>query len=86
MTGAALLLALLGSFWDPGIKVTVGLIWLAVFVLAFASVVATLVKMTLLARRLARAGPPRAVHAFASDQASPVTLILGKSALFGVNI
>ena len=86
MTGAALLLALLGSFWDPGIKVTVGLIWLAVFVLAFASVVATLVNMTLLARRLARAGPPRAVHAFASDQASPVTLVLGKSALFGVNI
>ena len=85
-TGAALLLALLGSVWDPGVKVPVGLIWLAVFVLAFASIIATFVNMTLHARHLARGGPPRAIHAFAPDQAGPITLVLEKSAWFGVNI
>ena len=85
-TGAALLLALLGSVWDPGVKVTFGLIWLAVFLLVTASVFLTLVNMTIAARRAARIGPPRAIHSFVSDQAGPVTLVLGKSALFGVNI
>lgn len=83
---AALLLALLGSFWDPGVKVPIGLIWLAVFVLVTASVFATLVNMTLVARRLAKAGPLRAIHAFAADPTGVVTLVLGRSSLFGVNI
>ena len=85
-TAAALVLALSGSFWDPGIKIPIGLIWLVVFLLVTAIVLATLINMTLVARRAARAGPPRAIHAFAPDEAGSVTLVPGKSRLFGVNI
>lgn len=85
-TAAALLLALLGSFWDPGIKVSVGLIWLSVLLLVVVSIFATLVKMTLTARRTAKAGPPRAIHAFAPTPDYPVTLVFEASRLFGVNI
>lgn len=85
-TAAALLLALLGSFWDPGIKVPIGLIWLAALLLVVISIFATLVNMTLTARRNAKAGPPRAIHAFTAAPGDPVTLVFGASSLFGVNI
>ena len=68
-TAAALLLALLGSFWDPGIKIPIGLIWLVVFLLVVVSVFAGLVNMVLAARKVAWPGAPRAIHAFAPNQA-----------------
>ena len=74
-TAAALALALLGSFWDPGIKISIGLIWLAVLLLVAVSLFTTLVNMTFVARRNAKAGPPRAIHAFAAGSAEAVTLV-----------
>jgi hypothetical protein len=80
-------LAILGSLWDPGIKIQIGLIWLAVVAFAIISVLATAIKMAIEARRAAHGGPPRAVYAYVSTAGEgAVTLIMGRSRQFGVNI
>jgi hypothetical protein len=57
-------LALLGSLWDPGVKIQIGLIWLAVIMFVGVALVATAIKMTIDARRDARGRHPRIVHVF----------------------
>jgi hypothetical protein len=91
ITGAvALGLALLGSLWDPGIKVQVGLIWLAVFALLALSVLVTAIHMMLKARQAAEELPPKAIHAFAGGGGTVgegfLTLVMSRSRHFGVNI
>jgi hypothetical protein len=83
-------LALLGSIWDPGIKVQVGLIWLAVFVLAVLAVLAATINMAVTARRNAQAPPPKAMHVVVpvsagQGMATPLILIMERSRLFSVN-
>jgi hypothetical protein len=82
-------------FWVPygtrGIKVQIGLIWLAVFVFVVVAVVATAIKLALDARQAARSDPPRAVYVYAPNAiegatGGPITLIMGRSRQFGVNI
>jgi hypothetical protein len=87
----ALGLAILGSLWDPGIKVQIGVIWLAVIALIIVSALATAIKMVLETRRSAQPNPPRAVYvhvlpatADATNQA--LILVMERSRQFGVNI
>ena len=90
-TAAALVLALLGSFWDPGIRVSIGLLWLAALGIAVVAILVTSIKMAVTARRDAQAGPPRATHVHVPEPVDdgsprPVTLVLQRSTLFAVNI
>lgn len=82
---SAFVLAMLGSLWDPGISVRIGILWLAVFGLLAISVVATAIRMTLEARRLATEGLPRVVSVLVSDRKQTITLITRRSRQFGVN-
>ena len=80
-------LALLGSLWDPGKTVQVGLIWLVVMVFVMIAVVATAARMVSDARQTARGDPPRAVYVAPSPAADgPIILIMSRSRQFGVNI
>ena len=89
-------LALLGSIWDPGIKVQIGLIWLAVFALAVLAILAAAINMAVAARQTAQPPPaqpppPTAMHVVVPEPAGerptrPLTLIVERSRLFGVNI
>jgi hypothetical protein len=83
-------LALLGSMWDPGIKVPIGLIWLVVMVFVVISIVATAIKVAMDARRLTHGDLPRAVYVFSQSGAEsstdgPIILVMGRSRQFGVN-
>jgi hypothetical protein len=42
-------LAILGSLWDPGVKVQIGLIWLAVVLLVVITILGTAIKMAMAA-------------------------------------
>jgi hypothetical protein len=83
-------LAVLGSLWNPGIEVKIGLIWLVVIILVIVVALATAIKMAMDARRSARGDLPRAVAAIvpaaATDRKQAVTLVMGRSRQFGVNI
>ncbi len=81
----AFALALLGSVWDPGVKVALPIIWLAVFGFLVVSVIATAVKMTIEARRLALDGPLRVVGALVDERTQALTLVTRRSRQFGVN-
>lgn len=90
-SAVAFSLALLGSLWDPGVKVRIGLIWLAVMLFVAVALVATAIKMTIDARRDARGDHPRGVHVFSQSAAEgsadgPIILIMSRSRQFGVNI
>jgi hypothetical protein len=67
------------------------LLWLAVFSLVIHAILGTAINMAVTGRRMARAGPPNAIHVFVAAPADdlavgPVTLVLQRSDLFGVNI
>jgi hypothetical protein len=84
-------LALLGSIWDPGIRVQIGLIWLAVFALAVFAILAAAINMIVAVRQTAQPPPPTAVHVVVPEPAGgkptrPLTLIVERSGLFSVNI
>jgi len=84
-------LALIGPFWDPGIKVQIGLIWLIVGVLIVALTLGAAVNMTLVARASVPVLAARAIQVFVPSPAGspiprPITLILARSRVFSVNI
>ena len=84
-------LAILGSMWDPGIQIRIGLIWLAVVILVVVAVLATAIKMAMDARRKTGSDLPRVVHVHVATAAehvvgAPVVLVMGRSRQFGVNI
>ncbi len=91
LAGAAVVLALLGPLYTPATVVSISLIWLAVAGLLALTVLLTAGNLVVAARRYARGRLPRAVHAVVPASPSdgtprPVTLVLERSDLFGVNI
>ena len=91
MTGAGFVLALLGSLWDPGFRVSISAIWLAVLAVIVFDVLVIAFNLAGIARRAANIQPPRAIYASVSAQRSdgavgPITLLFGASALFRINI
>jgi hypothetical protein len=82
----ALGLALLGSLWDPGKTVQIGLIWLAVMVFVMIAVIAAAARMVSDARQTARGDPPRAIYVASPAADGPIVLIMSRSRQFGVNI
>jgi len=87
----AFCLALLGTLWDPGVRVQIGVIWLAVIGFVTIAWLATATRMTVEARRLARDDPPRARYVYVplaldDSEQRATTLIVGRSRQFGVNI
>lgn len=88
-SAAALVLALLGSFWDPGVTVRIGLIWLVVIGLVVISLVATAVRLVIGARRLAQPSPPKivSVRLRMTAEALPSTILIIEAApLFVVDL
>jgi hypothetical protein len=84
-------LAILGSVWDPGVKVQIGLVWVGAIGFLVVTVLATAVKMTIDARRAPRGEPPKAISVYAppaldNADVQPLTLIMSRSREFGVNI
>jgi hypothetical protein len=82
-SAVAFLLAILGSLWDPGVKVQIGVVWLAVVVLIAVSAVGTAIKLALDARRSVQPALPRAVgvlvrSAVENDTRPSTTLIMGR--------
>ena len=91
LAGAAFVLALLGQLWVPANVVQISLIWLVVSGLLALIVLLTAGNLVVEARRYGRGRLPKAVHAFVPTSAdgtmgTPVTLVLERSDLFGVNI
>ena len=83
----ALGLALLGSLWDPRIRVQIGLVWLSVIGFVLIAIIAAAIKMAVDARRAAHGAPPRAINvSAASPTDGPIVLIMSRSRQFGVNI
>src|SRR5690242_15555776 len=60
----ALCLTLLGSLWDPGVRIQISLIWLAVICFVTIAWLATATRLTIEARRPARDDPPRARYVY----------------------
>jgi hypothetical protein len=86
-SAVALGLALLGSLWDPGKTVQVGLIWLAVTVFVMIAVIAAAARMVFDPHQTARGAAPRAVYVAASPAAHGVSILIkSRSRQFGVNI
>jgi len=91
LAGAACVLALLGPLYAPGSAVSISLIWLAVGGLLALTLLLTACNLVMAARRSAAGRLPLAVHASVAASPSdgtvgPVTLVLERSDLFGVNI
>ena len=90
-TGAAFVLAVLGQLYVPADIVHVSLIWLVVSGMLALIVLLTAGNLVVEARRYGPGRLPRAVHAFVPTSpndrtARPVTLVLERSDLVGVNI
>jgi len=87
----AFCLALLGTLWDPGVRVQISLIWLVVIGFVTVAWLAAATRMAIEARRLAREDPPRTRYVYVpptpdDTEQQAITLIVGRSRQFGVNI
>jgi len=88
LAGAALVLALLGPLYAPAAIVQISLIWVAVAGLITSIVLLTALNLTVSARQAARSRLPRARYAIVAGRPDegPLTLVLDRSELFGVNL
>jgi hypothetical protein len=88
LTGAALILALLGPLYAPAAKVQIGLIWLVVASLIAMAILLAAFNMILAARRSAGGRLPKTRYAVVGGDGTvgPLTLVLERSDLFGFNV
>ncbi len=90
LSGVAFVLALLGPWYAPDATVRIGLIWLAVGGLIAIVILLTAGNMVAVTRRQSRGMLPRVRSAFVDELGpggsdKPVTLLLDRSELFGIN-
>ncbi len=90
-TAVALILAVLGNLWNPSFTISINLISLAMMAFVVVIAIAAAIKMAMDARREARGELPRAVSVYCPSAAegpteAPITLLMGRSRQFGVNI
>ncbi len=86
LTGAGIVLAILGPLYVPDKAIQISLIWVAVASLGILTLMLTAVNMVMAARQSVRPDAPRAIRALVSDTGKQrMTLVLGRSTEFGVN-